>query len=273
MSISIIYKILPNKKINGSLFYAFEYFKFIKDNFKDISIKLIIYNESSDNKNFYFSTFKDKYSGDLENDFKDIFFISGFVDLYNITKTNTKTVYFDVRSYEDTYAFMKSDLLVYVNQNVKNQKDGVSISKNKKLTKFGYYDYQNYDVKTPLKIYFDIHKKPRKTKKGIFVSSPLKISSEYLKHKDFRSKENNKNIENLFEKFDKFVYYHNGKDTNNRLILECYYFGKDIEIIDDIPGKPDIKDSIDYRFNDIKNGKIEKYRLTIEDPMIQEIIK
>ena len=56
-------------------------------------------------------------------------------------------------------------------------------------------------------------------------------------------------IDNLFESFDTLYFIHTTRDTNNRIIIESAWYDKNIEIIKPMPLP---KDSIDYRYEDMK---------------------
>jgi len=260
--IGVFYDLIPHKKINGSLFYAFEYFVFLNKFKKTV---------------FYISNIRDEYIGELKEVFKNrynfnnhlldrIIAIKTIKQYTLINKNIKKALFVDVRSYENIHAFLNCPLVIYSNE-------AHEITTKKPHKVFGYYDYQNFQIKEKLKFNFEIYK-PISNKKTNTALVTRVLGAENVIHK-IDIKENNiiykpkeHAIESVFEKFDTLYYYHSFLDTNNRLIVESLYYNKNVEII--YTGLK--KDSVYYRYNDIMNNGVDGYRLTKDDLIIQEML-
>ena len=108
---AVLYNFITHKKINGTLFYCFEYFCLLKKYNSDI--KFVIFNCSFDDLNYIKSIFNDKYSFN-EQFLDDIIVIQRYSDIIKLKLKNVLTL--DVRTYETLYAFLqKSKIFAYAN--------------------------------------------------------------------------------------------------------------------------------------------------------------
>ena len=264
MKLAILYEVIPHKPINGSLFYCYEYYRFI-DNLKQ-DIIFIIKDTSKKYKNLILNTIENKYLTDSDN----IIFTHSIMEIYKLSKSIDKILFLDTRSYRNNFEFLETkNIYLYNNDN------NFYRPKTKNLRVYGYYDYQDFDFKTLLKFYFDIYPPLKKSKKGYFLSSTLKNINEKISKKISEKIKGNKieknvfqHVNNLFESFDTLVYIHSTLDTNNRIIIESAFYNKNIEFIDEIS----IIDSSHLRYKDVKNRKLNKYYLTKDDILIKDFI-
>ena len=257
----ILYYFLNNKPINGSLFYCFEYFIFLND-YKDT--EFWIYGIAEKQLNNIKQIFINKYDFEINllNKIK-------CCKIKDFTKKFSKVIILDNNTYNNLRGFLKSKVLLH-NTNNKSLKN-----KNIDDIVFGSYYYQNRDVKQHLQFHFKIFKKLINVKDNIFISFPertLEQSLKYLKSKNILVHKktfikNNKHTFNLFENFNTFVYIHNIFDTNNRLIVESFYYDKKIIIFDDFK-----KDSINIRYKELNNKGIDYFKLTLNNKLIKEYI-
>ena len=278
-TITIIYKVLNHKKINGTLFYCFEYFLYLQDILLEsntntnININLILYNETD--RKFYDFLFE-KYSYYNIKSYKNLKTVNKIKDLYKY-KDSDIILYLDTRSFESTKAFFKNSKILFFCSNVNDFRNLKAINFNN-VKVFGFYDYQQIPlknvktIKENLRFYFDIFPKIEKSENKTFVSSPNTLPKNIEENlKDYFTKRKSENIPNLFEKFNKFLYYHDSIDTNNRLIIEAIFYNKKIEIIE----PKIIKDSIHIRNKEFqKKGKdmLLDYKLSKNDKIIESII-
>lgn len=267
---NIIYYFINNKKINGTLFYCFEYFIFCN---KYKQTDFLLYDINEKDLNFIKEVFKDRYVFDhtLLDQLKII------PSKISLLKENTynKTLFLDVRSFRNLFPFVRNkdnDILCFSNDTHINER-----SKTNKITYYGSYDYQVFDKEAILKLNFNIFK-PIKEKKNIesmnaLVSAPFIEPNTIVKYLPIKEdniiyKENNHSHESFFENFDTMYYYHTTRDTNNRLIPECFFYNKNVHI--EYNGNYD--DSIFIRHEDIKNNGVEKYRLSKNDILISDFL-
>jgi len=272
--LSVFYDVLPHKLINGSLFYAFEHYVKLSE-FTDTN--LYLYKCSDTDLQTVIEIFKDKYNVKYnseklsDNIYNNIYNINSIRELYKI-KTD-KSLFLDGRSFNNIYQFINSDVVVYNSHvNLKKFK-----SKIKDIKWFGYYDYQDFDIKEKLQLNFSIFKdiKPKKTDTAFFSSSLADSSelfkfAENIKESKVLSKVSRTHTTNLFEEIDTLYYVHINLDVNNRMIPEAFYYKKNIEIIQPKEMKPD---SILHRYNDIKENGLQEYTLTKDSLIIQEMLR
>lgn len=260
-SCAIVYSQVPHKKINGTLFYCFEYFEFLSSR---IDTTFYIHKSSQEDLNHYLRIFKDKYTFN-HNILNNIKYINGIRDVHNIGLINDKILFLDIRSANMLAPFVKNSVIVYSNKPEESHL--------RRAKYFGFYDYQYKDVSTRLKFNFNIFNKITDTKTDTaFVSAPknkdVVASLMDIKESNMLVKQSSNSFSNLFSSFDTLYYYHNGHDANNRLIVESLYYNKTVVLYSD--GRDE--DSAHLRYKDISDNGIEDYTLTEDDAMIKEII-
>ncbi|WP_162929709.1 hypothetical protein [Halobacteriovorax sp. BALOs_7] len=175
----------------------------------------------------------------------------------------------DIHTLEGLGEIIPCDLLVY--SNVANP---LKRFQKKSCRYFGYYDYQTYDEKELLKFSFNHYRKLDVIDNNVFVVSPffdyknIEIPQKYHDRKKLY-KEANRHHDRLHEHFDTLLYFQgNRPDTNNRLIPESFYYGKEIEIIPN-----GIQDSVILRYNDILENGLATYQLTNDDKLISAFLE
>lgn len=258
----VIYGLIQNKKINGSLFYAFEYFAFVKQN-TDIDIKFILFDASEDDLNYIKEVFRDKYtvSEDILN------CMMYYKKPTTLLKLGIKqAMMFDMRTYSKVRPFIKGKIHCYYN------KLDFHCKQNDKDSFYGFYSYQPSKFQTRLKFYTDIHKTFEEHGDETFISSPWAITEDITDIIDVQNpltKDLNTHIDNLFKRINKIIYWHNGTlDANNRIVVEAAIHG--IEI--DIHFNNNENDSVYERYQALKDG-IHKFVLTTDDIMIKNFVK
>lgn len=242
--IGVVYKWQVHNKLNGSLFYAFEYASYL-------NCPLYIIDISDKDIVLVNSIFDAKYNID-----PDITPIS-LIDLYKLNLD--KTLLVDIRSFYETKEFLSNDIHVFANEphNMFRYKN------DRTVTYYGSYTYQNYDVFNYLKLNFNIFKE-YKEGEGTFISGPH-IPDDL---KDDMYKQHDQGCGDLFNKIDAIKYVHTTIDTNNRIIPEAFFHNKKI-IIDD--RSPELIDSITLRYNDILEHGLGNYTLSGEDELVKAI--
>jgi len=255
--ISVYYHFLKNKKVNGTLFYCFEYFEFL-NRFEDTYFYIHKINE--EDLEFVKNIFKERY----EFDHTLLDKIIATDDIKSVYKSQSpKNLCLDIRTFDTIGPLIQGDFYVFVNGNNDQSEYVLTRSKMKNIKYYGSYEYQNFDEYNILKLNFDIFKK---------FDSPSE--SEQFESsggmKNIRNKHSKKpsTFINIFEKYKTFKYIHNTMDTNNRFIPECFYYGRELEFVDECK----IQDSSIFRYNDCKSGNLNKYRLDKDDKIIQDIL-
>lgn len=261
---SVLYEFKNHKKINGTLFYCFEYYAFLRR--KDPGVKFVLYKISSKDLERVLEVFRERYNVGEEL-YKDILAVSSVKELHDLSFS--KNLILDMKTFNNLYMFLKGDILCFA-----NEKHSFKRSEHKKIVYYGFYDYQDYDIQSMLKINFDIFRAWNKGKDQVLVSTVTSNFDAALLPENLRSKKSiRKNLldhyDNFFEQFDTLFYIHTGHDTNNRLIPECYFYGKDVVVA--YTGLP--KDSVFYRHEDIKKNGLGAYTLTENDRMVRDFLE
>lgn len=263
-NINIIYYWQPHNKINGTLFYCYEYYYFLLTKNKNTNF-YIVNCKSEYDKRLISQAFDSKYNKELIKD-NNIKFITN-THVYNLK--NDKLLFLDIYSYNHCYMFIsnKDNCFVYCN----NKYDMIESVKYPHYL-FGYYNYQHYNYRTTLKLNFNIFKKINIDYKfQHFISSPgsdKKQIEKYLNDiNSFKFKQHNI-CENIFEAYYSIIYIHNGVlDTNNRLIPESKFYNKKLNII--FTDKYKIPDSIIDRYE----RDIQYFWLDEKDLLIEKILQ
>jgi len=255
--ISVYYHFLKDKKINGTLFYCFEYFAFL-NKFRDTYY--YIHKIDENDLEFIKSIFKLKY--DFNYKLLDrIIAINSISEIYK--SQGDKNLCLDILSFNSVHPFIQNDFYVFENGNSGGPNFRPSKSKIKNIKYYGSYDYQQYEEYCILKLNFDIFKNFEEPKNNdCFISMGMTKNS-----KDKNTKKPNTFI-NIFEKYKKFKYIHNILDADNRFIPECFFYKRDLKFIDECK----IIDSAVLRYNDCKNGNLKNYWLDENDKIIQDIL-
>jgi hypothetical protein len=262
MKYGVVYRHKPHNKINGSLFYCFEYFKFLR-NFVDV--KFYIVDISKNDYDLVLKMFSEKYNTDFQN----IITIKS-IDLLRIKLD--KTLILDIKTFYDCKEFLTNDIHCFSNE----EHSFFRYKNNKKVTYYGSYDYQNYDLFCYLKLNFSIFKIMDKNPEGVFISSR---NIKYIEiHKDEWFKKFKKPIilkkiqngfGNIFEMIDTVCYVHTERDTNNRIIPEAFFYNKNVFI----EKRCDIIDSTILRYDDIMKNGLKNYTLDETDLMIRSCLQ
>ena len=273
---------------NGSFWYILEYF-----------LKTYELNEQTEfifisNKNFNLNILKDclefKYIVNIPlNNIK----ILSYYELINHIKY-ISIVTLDIETYSDEF----------IEKILKNKYICLLYTSNyKELIKDRYFKENIFhfaEGNTYIKkIYLDALKKPIKIKESVYVNLRGKriVSIDQFNEKikpvlDKINKgkliliDNNNSMFSRYlkylgiETFDQMLFdIHNQFDTyidcalnvfdySPRMILESYYFGKDVIYIDN-----NLNDGAKKRYLDIKNGNINKYMLNSDDELIRTCLK
>jgi len=267
LKLGVFYHIIEHKIVNGSLFYAFEYFEFL-NKFEDTYLFLFTNNDHLENILKYL---KQRYTS---KNWNKIIQINNIKELYNCNVN--KALFLDTRSFHNIYCFLKTtEVLVYNSSYVFNKT--LPKSKLKNIYYFGYYYYQDYEIQQLLQINFECFKDIDKSDNKTFISSGT-LNDKLVKNiiQDYNDdkyllKDNMKFYNNIFESFDKLIYIHNFLDTNNRLIVESFYYGKEVEYIHYNSNLR--KDSSFFRYLDCKAGNIKKYYLTKDNKIIKKMLE
>jgi len=261
MKCGVVYKFKPHNKINGTLFYCFEHFQFLR---KFIDAKFYIVEINNKDLELILKVFREKYKTIFEH-----IVVTKITDLYKIKLD--RTIILDIMSFYDCKEFLTGEVHCYSNEShpmFRYKNDRV-------VTYYGSYDYQNYDVFNYLKLNFEIFK-PFGGQPGVFISSPdhnyIKNNLQKYKEKFQKPiilKKHHSGNGNIFEMIDSVHYIHTSQDRDNRIIPESFYYEKKITIEDLYP----IVDSVNLRYKDCLENGLINYTLNEQDKMIEACLK
>lgn len=248
-----------HKKINGTLFYCYEYFCFIKKYIPNL--KLLFINSNEEDIIMYKSIFENKY----KILYDDIFYIKSPLNLIKLKIDNMLIL--DVFTYKKIKDFTNKIKIIRIYSDTNHD----FLNNNKNHIFYGYYNYQKFNIKTRLKLYKELHKTFEKNGNKIFLTGPnidyeqtVKILN--LNPDNLLIKQNNNHYSDLFEQVNKIIYFHNGNlDTNNRIIVESFIHNIDIDII----FNNNFTDSVFERYNSNK----EDLYLDESDILIKDFLK
>lgn len=248
--IGVVYKFQPYNKLNGSLFYAFEYAKYLDAN-------LYLVNIPDRDVELVHKIFARKYSCPI-----DRLVPVSLPQLYGLGLE--KTLVLDVKTFYGCKEFMTNDIHVFSNE----PHEMFRYENDRTVTYYGSYPYQNYEAFNYLKLNFDIFRPIEHSGDGVFISGPV-IEQDY-KYRDPSKtvyvKKHDRGLGEIFELIDTVHYIHTGLDTNNRIIPEAFFYGKKVEIED---RAPDVADSVWMRHEDIMANGLRNYTLTDKDAMVK----
>lgn len=261
---NVLYHFLQHKKINGTLFYCFEYFVRARSLGEDV--KFTIYNISDGDLEMVKNIFRDRYC--FDHSYLDhVYSLNSIQELYQADFK--RTLILDIHSFKRTYMFIRNDIYCFSNETHEMLRSDV-----KEIRYYGIYPYQRFDHEACLKLNFDIFRPIEgKVENNLLISS-MKFNfkdirlPEELAHKPVLHKTAFDHHNNLFNKFDTLFYYHSDFDTNNRLIPECFFYGKEVFV--QLNGKFD--DSISRRYNDIRENGLSGYWLKDDDIMLRDFL-
>lgn len=258
MKTGVVYKFKLHNKINGTLFYCFEHFKFLR---KSTDIKFYIVDISDSDLKMVTELLGQKYNTTVDN-----IVPVKLIDLYQLKLD--RTLVLDIKTFYDCKEFLTGDVHCFSNE----AHDMFRYKNSRTVTYYGSYDYQNFDKFCYLKLNFEIFKQ-FSSQPGVFVSA---LDQKYIQNhldeyeqlfnKPIYLKKSYRGAGNLFDMIDHVHYVHTSQDTNNRIIPEAFYYGKTVSI--DEPVYSEL-DSIRLRFNDIAKNGLTNYTLDESDAMIQ----
>ena len=262
MNYGVVYKFKPHNKINGTLFYCFEYFKFLQ---KSVDIKFYIIDITDKDLGLVTDIFSNKYNCTIDN-----IVPVRTIDLYKLKLD--RTLVLDMHTFNGCREFLTGEVHCFSNES----HEMFRYRNSRTVTYYGSYDYQNFDVFCYIKLNFEIFKQFDHAQPGVFVTGR---NVDYLQREQPRlekqfnkpviSKKTQNGSGNLFELIDSVHYIHLLQDTNNRIIPEAFYYNKQVTIEEVYTEL----DSVRLRYNDIKENGLVNYTLTQDDLMVKAMLQ
>lgn len=264
MKCGVVYKFKPHNKLNGTLFYCFEYFKFLRK-YQDVKFYIVDISDSD------LALVRDILVKKYNTAFDNVVPVK-LIQLYSLNLD--RTLILDVDTFYNVKEFLTNEVHCFSN----DTHPMFRYKNHRTVTYYGSYDYQRYDTFCYLKLNFEIFPSLESTGYGVFISA---LDQKYIRlnisrwEQEFapRSvilKKSHSGHGNLFDMIDCVHYVHTQQDTNNRIIPEAFYYGKTVTIEE--PLYTGI-DSIRLRYNDIVSNGLANYTLSDSDAMVQACLR
>ena len=261
----IFYNWLNN--INGALIDAFEYYISILEK---TPVHFLIINRINKKIDNIIQAFENRYDLDDINWKENIITIS----LPKLIRFSFQTsLVVDYSTIFKTKGLLRSDRIIVISDYHTDDKDHMYDKLKQNVEYYGEmpFVYKDYDYN--MKFLFHRFKKLKSVKNNIYINSPFNEDKSFVKdlklNKDviFKSPYH---LDNLFEQFDTYLYYHANKwfDPHPRLFHECHFYNKRIIYINNYG----VLDGGYYRYMDLmKNGLNNRY-LTEDDEIVKEFL-
>jgi hypothetical protein len=263
MNYGVVYKFKPHNKLNGTLFYCFEYFKFLR---KYIDVKFYIV--GVDNKDL--ALVLDVFAGKYNTTFDNIIPLS-VTELYKLKLD--RTLILDVNTFYAVKEFLTNEIHCFSN----DTHNMFRYKNDRTVTYYGHYHYQRYDIDCLLKLNFEIFQPLTQQGHGVFISA---LNQKYIRlninrwqnefNRPIIVKKSHSGHGNLFDMIDSVHYVHTERDTNNRIIPEAFFYNKTVSIEEPLY---DGIDSIRLRYDDIVANGLSSYTVSENDAMVAACLR
>lgn len=263
MKIGVVYKFKKTNKVNGTLFYCYEHCQFLRQ-----LCDCVLYVVGATQKDALLTTqlFDAKYNKPTNG----IRYLDKTTELYALGLD--KTLVLDIDTFDSVKEFLTNDVMCFSNETHSMYR----YRNDRRVTYFGSYGYQRYDVFSYLKLHFGIFR-PCSSSNGVFVSG----TGNYIVANASRFiaqfapipviiKRQPTGAGDIFDQIDTVHYVHSQMDTNNRIIPEAFFHGKRVTMEE--PFFVPI-DSVMLRYQDILANGLANYTLTEHDLMIQACLQ
>jgi hypothetical protein len=266
---AIIFYIYQPSLLTGSLINAFEYFLQAFEQNKDLKL-VFIDAEKKDYKEFI-RIIKNRYIIDSKIEkFEKNFMTIMWPELNNFSFGTSLILDFGTM-YKVKDKLNSKQIIVISEKYTDDQRFFIDHSN---ITYYGEMPFQYKDIDYKMKILFSRYKPLRFAKEGIYVNSPSNEDFTFLKDLELPNKpilfKQRQHVENFFEHFDTYLYWHAGKwfDPTPRLFLECAFYKKKILYFNPY----DVEDGSYYRINDLKENGLKNRFLNMNDEIISQLI-
>ncbi len=263
--------------MNGSLVNAFEYFIAIYEHNPDVRLYWLKMTQNGIDQ--ILEVMENRYDLSGLEGFKDNIIPIGARDLIKIQFKNLLVL--DYITIFETRGLIRADNLVVISEkktedpNYFYRKDWYNV------TYYGEMPFHYKDRAYRMKLWLHRFKPLRYVKEGIYINAPFTNPDTFnpMEKKSIRDLnlpdkpillKSGKHLDNLFENFDTYVYYHANKwfDPHPRLFIECTFYGKEIYYLNDF----DIRDGSYYRYNDVIKNGIQYRDLDENDEIVRMFI-
>jgi len=259
-----------NNRLTGSVINLFEYFLKIYELNKEAEI-IFINGNVIDIKNLLKIVY-DRYNIDDLKGFENNIRI---VSRYKMMAEKLENVLIlDYGTISKTKGFISPKNLIVISEKYTSDPNFFFSKELYNVTYYGEMPFHYRDKEYRMKFLFDRYKKLKNVDEAIFLNSPHNHDFSFVEDLELPDKpiiyKTRSHRDNLFEKFDTFVYYHADKwfDPHPRLFVESKFYDKDIIYFN----HPNIIDGSYYRYNDVLENGIDNRNMTKNDEVIGQLI-
>lgn len=261
----------PKIKINGSIIDAFEYFFTILEFNQEI--KLLLVDFTPEFRDHLFEIMEERYYlNDL--DWKNNIQLIKRKDI--IQKKFKRVLIVDYSTINRLKGLIFSDKIIIISELYTDDPEYFMSPDLYKVEYYGEMPFVYKDKQYRMKLMFDRFKKLTSIKDGIYIHSPNNEDYDEIIEKldltgdiPFYFKQP-VHMKNFMSHFKQYVYYHVGKyfDPHPRLPLECFFYDKNLNYINDLK----IKDGSYYRFDDLEWSGLKNRTLNKKDEIVRRFI-
>lgn len=262
--------------MNGSLVNAFEYFIAMYEHNPDI--RLYILGTTDKGVDYIISIMENRYDlSDLEG-YRDNIICIKLKDMIRLEFDNLLVL--DFITISVTKGLVRAKNLIVISEKHTSDPKYFYRKDLYNVTYYGEMPFHYKDQAYRMKLLLHRFKPLRFVKEGIYINAPFtnpltfdynkpSIKALNLPDKPILLK-SGKHLDNLFENFDTYVYYHANKwfDPHPRLFIECSFYGKEIYYVNDYG----IKDGSYHRYNDVMENGIHYRDLSKDDEIVRMFI-
>ena len=267
----VLFYIYKPLEITGSTINAIEYFLAIFEHNPDI--KLVLVNGDEIVRDMFINLAESRYDID-DLDYKDSIVCLPKIKL--LRERFDKVLVIDYETIRETRLLLiRANQLIVIQEKHTNKEEYTFDEINSKdIILYGEMPWQVKDIQYRMKMLFHRFKMLKKVARTVYVNSPRNKDYSFLKKLDLPYKpiiyKSRKHLENMFEYFDTYLYYHANTwfDPHPRLFHECLFYNK--KIIYENPYR--IKDGSFYRFNDMIQYGLQSRILNKNDEVVRRFI-
>jgi len=265
----VLYKPFTHKKLNGTFFYSFEYYTYLR--LLGVDVHFVLYCDAVD-LSFYKNVLNNKYEID-ESILDNIHTVDSSFSLMNLHIENALILD------DQTYSFTHKTLVFAKNVLTYSEFCHNHLNRTPNHVFYGFYHYQPRNKEYNIKLFSEIHKKaPDSSLKNKTFLSTIKNNMENniiakklnLNPSDLFVKLGNKHNFRMWEEIGKIVYYHTGLvDPCNRIIIESKIHN--VPLVVHLNGHLD--DSVKHRTDLINSDNESSLFLNDDDLLIKDFSK
>jgi len=260
-----------SRKLTGSIFNAFEYYLTTLES--NPSFCLYFVNISNRDLEYLYSVFENRY--DLEGiDYKKNIISVSYKKITHLTFKLNKVLVLDYGTVLSLKKIIIPKEIIVICEKTELEEYRFSLKK-PKITYYGEMPFQYRDIPYRMKLGFKWFKKLKHVKEGVYINSPFNNDFSFLKNIPLPKNKpiifkKDEHLDNLFEHFDEYIYYHADKwfDPHPRLFLESAFYGKKITYYNNFG----IKDGSYYRYKDLMENGLKDRTLSKDDEIIKLLI-